>query len=315
MDIRDMLQSNAFFDVLTKMGPNIREETCKLEAFSQHKYADYETIPNDLNLLLTEIGCSGNMVNVLRAICAVAIVCHNNKQWKANVSWFGDDELKQIFNDPKSVLQHIYDNFVNVKRKSNNRSAMSMSSGSVGGAVPVGICDSDFQWDSNSKSSELMVVGEGKGIQKTSGGCYPAALYSRNILQSDKVSTARWEVTLKTKGEGLYFCMGFVNADNMDRFSNCKDIGSKKKTGRAIKIRKGKICERLGGQKYHEDSFQEGDRFALEFDLRAGSCSVFYNDDCIGTLSNKVPDSVFLGASIGSQNDGTVIETTKFELS
>merc|ERR1712173_5966 len=101
-----------------------------------------------------------------------------------------------IFNDPKSVLQHICDNFVNVNRK----------------------------------SSELMVVGEGKGIQKTSGGCYPAALYSRNILQSDKVSTARWEVTLKTKGEGLYFCMGFVNADNMDRFSNCKDIGSKKKT-------------------------------------------------------------------------------------
>merc|ERR1712217_918432 len=42
MDIRDMLQSNAFFDVLTKMGPDIREETCKLEAFSQHKYADYE---------------------------------------------------------------------------------------------------------------------------------------------------------------------------------------------------------------------------------------------------------------------------------
>jgi len=317
IDIRDMIQSNAFFDVLSQMGgDNITEETCKLELFSQHKFADSQTIPNDLNLLLTEIGCDGNMVNVLRAICAVSIVCHDNKSWKANLPWFGDDESKQIFNDPKSVLQHIYDNFVNVKRRNNNRSAMSIGSGSVSGIVPVGVVDSDFQWDPNSKNADLTLINDGKGFTKTAGHCYKCSLYSRNVLSSDEVSIARWEVTLTNQGNGgLYFCMGYIEAASIDRFNNGQDVGTKKKHGSAIKIRKGKICDRLGGQMFHEDTFVEGDRFALEFDLGAGRCSIYYNDDCVGTLSNNVPNSLFLAASIGSDNEGTAIETTKFELS
>jgi len=108
LDIRDMLQSHAFFDILTQMGPNLDEETCDFEAFSKHKYADYAKIPNDLNLLLAELGFKGDIVQVLRAICAVAIVTHNNKMYNENLWWFGDDEQKQLFNDPESVLKYIY---------------------------------------------------------------------------------------------------------------------------------------------------------------------------------------------------------------
>merc|ERR1739838_1165775 len=106
VDIRDMLQSKAFFDVLLEMGPDLDEldeKSCKFEAFSSHKYADSERIPNDFDLLWREIGCKGNMVHILRALCAVSIVCHSNKSWQENVHWFGDDKLKQLFNDPLAV--------------------------------------------------------------------------------------------------------------------------------------------------------------------------------------------------------------------
>jgi len=112
IDIRDMIQVNTFFDTLAEMHCDIDPATSTFEEFSKHKYADFETIPNDFNLLLTEIGCKYNMVNVLRAICAVSIVCHSNKLWKDNLSWFGDDKLKQLFNDPQSVLRYIYKEIV-----------------------------------------------------------------------------------------------------------------------------------------------------------------------------------------------------------
>ena len=110
VNIRDMLQSKAFFDILTEMG-DFDEESCKFEAFTNHEYSDYQHIANDFNLLwaqLAEIGCEGDMMLILRAICCVSIVCHSNRLWNYNLSWFGDDQLKQIFRDPKAVLQRIY---------------------------------------------------------------------------------------------------------------------------------------------------------------------------------------------------------------
>merc|ERR1739838_340033 len=52
------------------------------------------------------------MIDILRALCAVSILCHSNKSWQENVNWFGDDKLKQLFNDPQAVLHHIWDRFV-----------------------------------------------------------------------------------------------------------------------------------------------------------------------------------------------------------
>ena len=117
-DVRGMLRANAFFDILTKMGPNLDAKTCKMEEFSKHKYAEFNKIPNDLNLLLTEIGCKDNMIPVLRAMCAVSILTHRYRNWRDNLEWFGDDKLKQIFNDPHSVLKYIYKNIVikNIRR-------------------------------------------------------------------------------------------------------------------------------------------------------------------------------------------------------
>ena len=64
-----------------------------------------------MNILLNEIGFKYN-INVLRVICCVSIVCHSNRLWRDNLEWFGDDTLKQLFNDPEGVLTTIYKNYV-----------------------------------------------------------------------------------------------------------------------------------------------------------------------------------------------------------
>jgi len=103
IDIRDMIQVNSFFDTLAEMPCDVDENTFKFEAFSNGKYADYQHVPNDLNLLLKEIGCKEDMGPVLRAMCAVSIICHSNKLWQENIGI-----VKRIFDDPQSVLTHIY---------------------------------------------------------------------------------------------------------------------------------------------------------------------------------------------------------------
>jgi len=111
IDVRDLLQSKAFFDVLAAMGPAVDAESCSFDKFSSHKHSDYERIPNDLGVLLTELtamGWKGDAVLVLRAMAAVSIVCASNRAWQRNLHWFGDDALKQLFNDPRAVLRHIH---------------------------------------------------------------------------------------------------------------------------------------------------------------------------------------------------------------
>lgn len=105
IEVRDLIQSKMFFDTLSKLKSDSFDE------FGKNEFAVFDKIPNDFNILLKQIGF-GNSMNVLRAICCVAIVCHSNRLWQSNLYWFGDDETKQIFESPESVLLHIYKHFV-----------------------------------------------------------------------------------------------------------------------------------------------------------------------------------------------------------
>merc|ERR1712130_568651 len=107
IEVRDLIQSKMFFDTLAKM----KMSDIDYSAFGKNEFSDFNKIPNNLNILLKQIGFRQNL-NVLRAICCVSIICHSNKLWKDNLHWFGDDEKKQIFKDPESVLLHIYRHFV-----------------------------------------------------------------------------------------------------------------------------------------------------------------------------------------------------------
>merc|ERR1711971_350175 len=118
IDVRDILQSIAFFDVLEKLGDKAFDANAYTEdmfrAFSEHRFANCQRTPNDVNLLMREIGCPEDMdqLQVLRAMCAVSVLLQSNRVWQENIDWFGDDQRRQLFNDPLSVLRHIHCHFV-----------------------------------------------------------------------------------------------------------------------------------------------------------------------------------------------------------
>merc|ERR1712048_661242 len=115
IECRDLIQSKMFFDTLSNLNlSEIDPDKYSFDEFGQHVFNSFDAIPNDLNILLKQIRFKNGRRkngekcwNVLRAMCCVAIFCHSNKLWQSNVHWFGDDQLKQIFNDPESVLLHV----------------------------------------------------------------------------------------------------------------------------------------------------------------------------------------------------------------
>lgn len=111
IDIRDLIQGNMFFSVLSDMKCDIDKDKYQFDEFRNNKYSNFDKIPNDLNILLNEIRFKYN-INVLRAICCISIICHSNRLYQDNLNWFGDDKLKQIFNNPENILLSIYKNYV-----------------------------------------------------------------------------------------------------------------------------------------------------------------------------------------------------------
>lgn len=96
-----------FFATLASLPCDLDADTYAFDEYRTHAFSKFDDIPNDLNLLLREIGCAHNL-NVLRAMCCVAIIAHSNRIWQDNLSWFGDDKLAQVFTAPEQVLQHVY---------------------------------------------------------------------------------------------------------------------------------------------------------------------------------------------------------------
>jgi len=114
IDVRDLIKGEEFFRTLTELessGDEVDEEKFCMEFLQQCKYKDLHKVPNDLNVLFAQIGWRLN-VNVLRAICCVAILFHRNKAYHDNVEWFGDDVKKQILTDPDAVLKTVYQRYV-----------------------------------------------------------------------------------------------------------------------------------------------------------------------------------------------------------
>ena len=96
IDNRDLIKGFSFFQALSEMNCDEQDKDKFCAQFLEKcKYRNINKISNDLNILFDQIGWKTNF-NVLRAICCVSILCHRNKAYHNNVSWFGDDIKKQI---------------------------------------------------------------------------------------------------------------------------------------------------------------------------------------------------------------------------
>ena len=55
-----------------------------------------------------------------------------------------------------------------------------------------------------------------------------------------------------------------------------------------------------------------GDRFKLQFNFKTRKCIAYYNEECLGLLTDNLPYSIRLAATV--YYSGQAFETTAFEV-
>jgi len=193
-----------------------------------------------------------------------------------------------------------------------------------------------FQWDSWRKHRGLTISADAMGVthDRSRFSACTASLCSMNVLSADYMSFVKWEVMLRNRENSgtaslgtlsmknsCAIWMGFIDNDYLNEkdtnFHTVDPIGSNEYAV-ALEIFEGfypfvhchgKFKEKLNKKLL---ALTVGDRFRLDFDLKAGECIAFYNDECIGTLCKELPQNICLAASVSYR--GTSIETTMFDV-
>jgi len=99
ISIKDLRQANHFFKVLFSIENKDFDKNFE-------KFKAKEQFTNDIYAFGKEINF--NLTNdILRALCAIALLTPSNKEYQSYLSSFGDDTKKQLINDPVSILTEI----------------------------------------------------------------------------------------------------------------------------------------------------------------------------------------------------------------
>merc|ERR1712154_591808 len=121
------------------------------------------------------------------------------------------------------------------------------------------------------------------------------------------------EMTLTKKGNGMELMMGYLDARHLATFSTDTYIG---KTENECSLY---VVDGYYPRKYSNGietninqlfRFQSkvGDKFGLMFSMEENSVGAYYNNKCIGLLTNELPERIYLCASVYYKD--TEFETT-----
>lgn len=136
-------------------------------------------------------------------------------------------------------------------------------------------------------------------------------------LSASNVSSVRWEITIKEKGEYIScLMMGYIDAEHIEGFQDWTHIGGNDNET-ALRVRDGNPPviysnhkETVINEEWHCTT-NSGDRFRLDFDFRSKDCIVFYNDKMMGFLTKNLPQQIYLAAS--SSDPDASYEATLFD--
>lgn len=115
----------------------------------------------------------------------------------------------------------------------------------------------------------------------------------------------------------MEFLMGYVNAEDTADFNDHIRIGDAmsvcSRRCPQFKIWKNKTyldfeCDSLW---WEAIDLMVGDKFALAFNFETGECRALYNGLPLGIISNNVPHSIYLAASL-YDSPGSIWRTTKY---
>lgn len=178
-----------------------------------------------------------------------------------------------------------------------------------------------FEWDPKRKNKNLSLSHDLQtftAVSSQSGLRSLCSICSQNVLSNMSLAIVRWEMTLKQKGNRMYFMMGYLDSRGIGDFADSRGIGYTENE-RALWVLDGEYPKIHSGgstiDMHWKWKFNTsiGDRFRLDFDFKKRECSAFYNDEWVGLITTELPPRIYLAASVLCE--GTSLATTRFEAS
>lgn len=168
-------------------------------------------------------------------------------------------------------------------------------------------CMPQFRWNAYQGKGCVHTFGDGRGFAQYGQG--ETCMTSTALC----VNSARWEVTLKRR-EGRMKGMDFMIGYGADSTADKPVVALHFSDGhhpRAIHNGWGKRIFLNW-----KITMKIGDRIRLDFDFRQRECWGFYNDQEIGLISRKLPDTIHPAVSVNLMHAHDVVsfETTMFDV-
>jgi len=176
-----------------------------------------------------------------------------------------------------------------------------------------------FEWDVHRRHPDIKLKHKGTSARYQKNGFWRTVI-SKNVLTAESMKAVTWELTLGDVPEtgigGLK--LGFVDANEVNNVRlSSHSLGSAERPKEcALYIYKhclyrleGTECVKFDA-KWKGTACCSGDRVSMRFDFDKRKCTVWYNDEEIGVLSDAVPGELFI---VANPYTAITLDTTKFE--
>ena len=175
-----------------------------------------------------------------------------------------------------------------------------------------------FEWDPSRTHNKVTLSNDNRTITFESPLSNKwGTVISKHELCSETMSSVLWEVTLYDITSRInYFMLGFVDSGAVDQVRGgwCFAQEARPKEC-AIGIYSHCFSQCANGKELNFDSkwkgsdCSNGNRILLEFDFVHYRCTVYYNEEYVGVISNTLPSRLYI---VGNLSSSITLETTKF---
>lgn len=171
-----------------------------------------------------------------------------------------------------------------------------------------------FEWDPARKGESVKLSNNNKKMRNRG---FWRSVYSKQKLSADSMTEVSWEVTINDIDSAVQLMIGFVDSCKIECIDVNNYLGT---TGSALYIQSvgddrfsvyNGTNEVFDKEKWKASKCRNGDRILMTFDFVTSKCSVSYNGEHVGVISQEVPNELYLAVSPYSKCS---LETTKFDI-
>ena len=177
-----------------------------------------------------------------------------------------------------------------------------------------------FEWDSSRMGSDVSLLHDNKTFIYPKYDGSSRVVMSKNVLSADNYESVDWEVTIRdidTVTSGSWQ-LGFVDSAgaNSVTLKGAWSGTSVKPYECVLFIKEQKFYKYYKSkytdfdEKWKGKDCKMGDKILMRFNFKTKACTIFYNGQMVGVLSDVLPNNIHVLANVARR---TSLCTTRFE--